>query len=400
MNKTLVIVGAGTGGLAIASSILSCKSSHELDVVIIDPSANHYYQPQWTMVGAGLFPKERTQVLTKTLIPRKAQWVQESVQSIDPAGKTIEFSNAMTMSYDYLIIAAGLNLDWSKITGLEASMGKNGVCSNYSYATVDSTWNAIQSIEQGNAIFTFPPPPIKCAGAPQKIMYLAEHYFRKKSIRNNIDVRYFCAGKSIFAVEKYKVTLDRICEGRRIDTQFNWNLTAVIGESQQAVFTNMDTGETRCEDYDLLHVTPPMSAPKFIKDSGLGNKSGFVSVDAKTLQHEVYPDIFSLGDASSLPTSKTAAAIRAQMPVLKNNFFAHVTGRNLSAEYDGYSSCPLVTGYNSAVLAEFDYQLEPRETFPFNQAKERFSMYFLKKHLMPVLYWKALIRGKRWPTIL
>ena len=157
MNKTLVIVGAGTGGLAIASSILSCISRHELDVVIIDPSANHYYQAQWTMVGAGLFPKERTQGLTKALIPRKAKWIQESVQSIDPAGKTIQLSNAMTTSYDYLIIAAGLNLDWSKITGLEAAMGKNGVCSNYSYATVDSTWNAIQSIEQGNAIFTFPP---------------------------------------------------------------------------------------------------------------------------------------------------------------------------------------------------------------------------------------------------
>ena len=202
-------------------------------------------------------------------------------------------------------------------------------------------------------------------------MYLAEHYFRKKSIRNKIDIKYFCAGKSIFAVTKYKETLDRICEDRHIDTQFNWNLTAVIGESQQAIFTNAETGETRCEKYNLLHVTPPMSAPKFIKDSGLGNESGFVSVDAKTLQHDIYPDIFSLGDASNLPTSKTAAAIRAQVPVLKNNFFSHINRRNLSAEYDGYSSCPLITGYNSAVLAEFDYQLEPRETFPFNQAKER-----------------------------
>jgi sulfide:quinone oxidoreductase len=399
MNKTLVIVGAGTGGLSIAGAISTSKARKRLDIVIIDPSTKHYYQPQWTMVGAGMFPKEKTQKLTKDLIPKNVSWRQESVTSVDPIKKTINLSVTGTMPYDYLIVASGLKLDWDKISGLSAAMGKNGVCSNFSYQTVDATWDAVRSIKKGSAIFTFPPPPIKCAGAPQKVMYLAEHYFRKTSVRREIDVRYFCAGDSIFAVKKYAETLNRICEDRDIDTQFGWNLTEVIGKSNQAVFTNTHTGETRCEKYGLLHVTPPMSAPAFIQDSNIGNDSGFVNVDPRSLQHIIHPDIFSIGDSSSLPTSKTAAAIRAQVPVLKNNFLAHIEGEELDAEYDGYTSCPLVTGYNSLILAEFNYQLEPLETFPFNQAKERLSMYLLKKYLMPILYWKALIRGKRWPNL-
>jgi sulfide:quinone oxidoreductase len=399
MNKTLVIVGAGTGGLSIAGAISTSKARKRLDIVIIDPSTKHYYQPQWTMVGAGMFPKEKTQKLTKDLIPKNVSWRQESVTSVDPIKKTINLSVTGTMPYDYLIVASGLKLDWDKISGLSAAMGKNGVCSNFSYQTVDATWDAVRSIKKGSAIFTFPPPPIKCAGAPQKVMYLAEHYFRKTSVRREIDVRYFCAGDSIFAVKKYAETLNRICEDRDIDTQFGWNLTEVIGKSNQAVFTNTHTGETRCEKYGLLHVTPPMNAPAFIQDSNIGNDSGFVNVDPRSLQHIIHPDIFSIGDSSSLPTSKTAAAIRAQVPVLKNNFLAHIEGEELDAEYDGYTSCPLVTGYNSLILAEFNYQLEPLETFPFNQAKERLSMYLLKKYLMPILYWKALIRGKRWPNL-
>ncbi|MGB1884057.1 MAG: NAD(P)/FAD-dependent oxidoreductase, partial [Gammaproteobacteria bacterium] len=308
--------------------------------------------------------------------------------------------NGNTVSYDYLIVAAGMKLDWGKIEGLEGNLGKHGICSNYSYDSVESTWQNIRGMKSGNALFTFPPPPIKCAGAPQKIMYLAEDHFRRSGVRNQINVRYFCAADGIFAVKKYAKVLNQICVDRDIETNFAWNLAAVDAEARTAIFQNMKSDETRTEPFDMLHVTPPMSAPDFIRNSPLANESGFVDVDKATTRHVRYPNIFSLGDASSLPTSKTAAAIRAQLPVLVENLAAAMAGRDLAASYTGYSSCPLVTGYGRLVLAEFDYDLQPMETFPFDQGKERSSMFLLKKHILPTIYWKGLVAGKRWPAFM
>jgi sulfide:quinone oxidoreductase len=136
-----------------------------------------------------------------------------------------------------------------------------------------------------------------------------------------------------------------------------------------------------------------MSAPDFIKRSPLANEGGWVDVDKRTLQHTKYPNVFSLGDASSLPTSKTAAAIRAQAPILVENLMTVMAGKAPGAIYDGYTSCPIVTDYGKLILAEFDYDKKPCETFPFDQSKERLSMYLLKKHVLPTLYWQGMLKG-------
>jgi sulfide:quinone oxidoreductase len=228
-------------------------------------------------------------------------------------------------------------------------------------------------------------------------MYLAEDHFRRAGVRSQIAVGYRCAADGIFAVKKYAAALNDICVKRNIDTQFACNLVEVDAPAKLATFEQVKTGARHTEKYDLLHVTPPMTAPAFIAASPLANAAGFVEVDKSSLQHVRYPNVFSLGDASSLPTSKTAAAIRSQLPVLVSNLAAAMQQRPLSASYDGYTSCPLVTGYGRLILAEFDYDLNPKETFPFDQAKERLSMYLLKKYVMPHIYWQGLIAGRRWP---
>ena len=163
------------------------------------------------------------------------------------------------------------------------------------------------------------------------------------------------------------------------------------------MFRDTDSGAERVEKYDMIHVAPPMGPPDFIKQSPLADAGGWVEVDKHSLQHTRFPNVFSLGDASSLPTSKTAAAIRSQAPVLVENLLATLAGRAPRAVYDGYTSCPLITGYGRLMLAEFDYDLKPQETFPFDQGKERRSMYLLKKYVLPVMYWQGLIRGRKWP---
>ncbi len=391
-NHDIVIVGAGTAGISVAARLRNLPNPP--DVAIIDPSDKHYYQPLWTLVGAGVFRKEETVREQRDYIPRGATWIRDAVASFDPESSTLTTAGGETIGYQTLIVAAGIQLDWDQIPGLREAIGKNGVCSNYTYDTVDSTWEAIRTFKGGKAIFTFPNSPVKCAGAPQKIMYLAEHAFRRQGVRERSEVIYACSGPRIFGVAKYRETLERIIAERHIQTRFRHNLVAIRAAEKQAVFEQLDTGERVTMDYDMIHVTPPQSAPNFIKQSRLAGPGGWVEVDKYTMQHLRYPNVWSLGDCSSLPTSRTGAAIRKQVPILVENLLAARSGRPLEGRYDGYASCPLITSYGTCVMAEFDYDGNPTETFPFDQSQERTSMYMLKAYGLPRMYWNGMLRGR------
>lgn len=394
----IVIVGGGAGGISTAASLIAAGIK---DIAVVEPSETHYYQPFWTFVGGGVVTAEQSTKPTAAVMPKDATWIKARVEHFDPDNQTVSTDEGQVIGYDYLVVAPGLQIDWNKIAGLPEALGKNGVCSNYRYDTAPITWENIKGFKGGNAVFTFPPPPIKCAGAPQKIMYLAEDHFRKHGIRDRSRVLYYCATPSIFGVAKYANALtEQVVKPRGIETFFKHNLVEIRAEAKEAVFKNLDTGEDVVQPYDMLHVVPPMSAPDFIKQSPLANAAGWVDVSKQTLQHVRYPNIFSLGDASSLPTSKTAAAVRAELPVLTANLLSVMKGGEPVAEYDGYSSCPLITSYGKLILAEFDYDLNPKETFPFDQGKERYSMYLLKRHIIPLIYWDGLLKGKRWPGIM
>ncbi|MBT8491859.1 MAG: NAD(P)/FAD-dependent oxidoreductase [Deltaproteobacteria bacterium] len=386
----IVIVGGGTAGLTVAARLRRADS--KLDVAVIEPSDKHYYQPLWTLVGGGILPKEETERNEGDVMPDGVEWIQDAVEAFDPDGNSLTLKSGGTVEYDYLVVAPGIQIDWHKIKGLEDALGKDGVSSNYDYRYADKTWEFIKGFEGGNAVFTFPTGPIKCAGAPQKIMWLAEHHFEKAGLRDKANVIFASAGDKIFGVQKYRTALEELVEKRRIDTRWKHDLVEIRAASKEAVFKVGDSEEVI--SYDIIHVTPPMSAPDFIKESKLAGEAGWVDVDKFTTQHVRYPNVFSCGDASSLPTSKTGAAVRKEAPVLVSNLLAVKAGKEPTAKYDGYTSCPLVTGYGRLILAEFDYDGNPAETFPFNQAKERWSMYVLKRHLLPPMYWKGMLRGR------
>ncbi len=386
----VVIVGGGTAGISVAARL--CQKN--LDVAIVEPSEKHYYQPLWTLVGGGIVPKEMTERDEKDYIPSNATWIKDSIIEFNPQENYLLTKGGQKISYDFLIVAAGIQIDWHKVKGLPEAIGKEGVCSNYSYQTVDSTWQFIRSFVGGNAIFTQPNTPIKCGGAPQKICYLAEDYFRKNGIRDKANVKFMTATPTIFGSPHYAPTLIKHCEDTGIETKFKYNLTEIRTTSKEAIFNHVETGEELIEHYEMMYVTPPMSAPDFLKQSSLGNEGGWVDVNKETLQHNRYQNIFGLGDSSSLPTSKTGAAIRKQVPVVVENLQKAMKGEKLSAIYDGYTSCPLVTGYDSLIMAEFGYDLKPLETFPIDQNKERYSMYLVKRYLLPQLYWNGMLKGR------
>lgn len=391
-DTQILIVGGGSGGLTAASRLMAELPAPK--VTVIEPAELHYYQPLWTLVGGGVFTKEASARPMVDVIPQGVEWIRDRVMAFEPEHHAVVLASGRRVTYEQLIVAPGIQLDWHKIEGLEGHVGKDGICSNYSYETVDSTWQNLRELKGGVALFTFPNTPIKCAGAPQKIMWLAEHHFRRRGIRDKVEVHYAAPGARIFGVDKYARALEKLVSERDVKTHFRRNLVAVRPKSKEAVFENLDDKSTETIRYDMLHVTPPMSAPDFVKRSPLANAEGWVDVDMYTTQHVRYPDVFSLGDASSMPNSKTGAAIRKQAPVLVENLMAHRAGKPLEARYDGYASCPLVTGYGRLILAEFGYGGKIMETFPFDQSQERYSMYALKAYGLPSLYWHGMLRGR------
>jgi sulfide:quinone oxidoreductase len=302
--------------------------------------------------------------------------------------------SGQSITYDYLVVAPGIQVNWDQVKGLKESIGKDGVCSNYSIESVGSTWEFVRGLKQGVALFTQPSGAVKCGGAPQKICYLADDHFRRAGVRDNIDVVFTLAGPRLFAVDRYREVLEKVAERKGIDVRFKLNLVEVRAAEKKAVYRHTDTNDEVIIEYDMIHVTPPMGPPDFVSQSELAAPDGWVDVDKHSLQHTRFPNIFSLGDAANLPTSKTAAAIRKQAPVLVANLLSQMKQQPMTATYDGYTSCPVVTGYDSLVLAEFDYSGQPDETFPFDQARERFSMLLLKKYGLPALYWHGMLRGR------
>lgn len=392
-HHQIVVIGGGTAGVTVAAQ-LTKGWFHRRDVAIVEPSDKHYYQPLWTLVGAGLAKKEVTERPEASVIPRGATWIRDAVAEFHPERNSLRTRDGRTVTYDWLVVAAGLQINWDKIPGLRAALATPGVCSNYSYATVDSTWKSIREFRGGTALFTNPSGAVKCGGAPQKIMYLADDRFRESGVRDQTKIIYASALPNIFAIDRYRATLEQVVARKSIDCRFRHELVEVRPETREAVFEQLDTLERTTIGYDLLHVTPPMGPPSFIAQGPLADSAGWLDVDATTLRHQRFENVFGLGDCSNLPTSKTGAAIRKQAPVVVRNLLAAIAGRPLIAAYDGYTSCPLVTGIGKLVLAEFDYKKQPDETFPVDQSKERWSMWLLKRYLLPWLYWHGMLKGR------
>lgn len=388
----LLIVGGGSGGCTMAAKL----SKHERDVIIVEPNETHYYQPLFTLIGGGMKTLSQSCRLTKSVLPKNVTWIQDKVKSFNPKDNIVTISNGDTINYDYMLVAMGLQLNYNQVYGLKEALDdeRSGVCTNYSSQYVEKTYEVLQNFSSGNAVFTFPNTPIKCAGAPQKIMYITEDYLRKKGIRDTANIMYKTSTPSIFGVKKYAKKLQQICNRRNISVDTRQNLIKINATQKTATFELLDEpNKTISVEYSMLHVTPPMSSPDILTKSSLSNSTGFLDVDPLTLRHNVHKNIFGIGDCTSCPTSKTAAAVAAQSNVLLKNMINIMNGKNAEEKYDGYTSCPLITGYSKCILAEFDYDLKPIETFPINQGNELRAMFRLKKDALPFIYWNFMLKG-------
>lgn len=396
----VVIVGAGAGGISVAASLKSRKPG--LNVAIIDPADIHYYQPGWTMVGGGIFDPQTTAKTMGSLIPQGVHWIKSAVAAFEPKNNAVILDGCRVVKYDRLVVCPGLKLDWDKVEGLEDTLGRNGVTSNYRYDLAPYTWKLVQQMKEGRAIFTQPPMPIKCAGAPQKAMYLSGDAWFRRGVLKDIDIQFMNAGGVLFGVKDYVPALEEYVEKYDATLNFFHNLISVDGATKTATFqvAKPDTDPTEVTvEFDMMHVCPPQTAPDFVRVSPLSDAAGWVDVDQATLRHKEYENIWSLGDVMNAPNAKTAAAARKQAPTVADNIVADIAGRSAVAQYDGYGSCPLTVERGKIVLAEFGYGGALKPSFPaflLDGTKPTRAAWFLKETLLPPVYWKAMLKGKEW----
>ncbi len=394
----VVVIGGGAAGISTAASILRRRKG--LSIAIVEPRIRHYYQPGWTLVGGGVFKREQTVREMARLIPKSASWVRAACAGFDPERSQIILEDGKRVGYKALVVAPGLKLDWERIDGLRETLGKNGVTSNYAYEMAPYTWELVKALKPGaRALFTQPPMPIKCAGAPQKAMYLACDAWRRRNILADVDVNFHNAGGVLFGVPEYVPALMQYVERYGVHLHFNERLIGVDGAAKSATFevTGADGAlSTRTDPFDMLHVCPPQSSLEFVRDSALANADGWVEVGGETLQHVRYSNVFGVGDAASSPNAKTAAAVRKQAPVAAHNVLRVLDGAAPNAVYNGYGSCPLTVERGKIVLAEFAYGGALDPSFPrwfLDGTKPSRRAWFLKEKLLPDIYFKWMLRG-------
>jgi sulfide:quinone oxidoreductase len=410
-NYPIVIIGGGTAGIMLAAQLR--KKDKTLQIALVEPSDTHWYQPAWTLVGANTYAMEKTKKPMAEMIPKGVNWIREKVVQVNPVENTLDLSNGNSLSYEYLIVAPGLIVDNSLVEGLEEAMDKGSVCSVYT--DPEHTWQVLKNFKGGTALFTLANTPIKCGGAPQKIMYLAEEHFRKAGLAKNTDILFAMPGSVLFGVSPIVESLYEVVDRKNIGLKFGYALEKVEGDKKIAWFKKINNledynpkdiqelkeGERIGIPYDMMHLAPPQRTPDFIYHSSLANASGWLEVDIHTLQHKKFKNIYGLGDVAALPTAKTGAAIRKQVPVVVGQLLSALSGAPKSdKKYNGYSSCPLVTGYGSMLLAEFDYDSkftpdpQLKKMLIFDSHKEHWRLWMLKKYGLPYLYWNKMMKGQ------
>lgn len=396
----VLIVGGGAAGQSVAGSLL--QRNPDLDIAIIEPRQEHYYQPGWTLVGGGVFERRETVRNMSDVMPQQVKWYQAAAHAFEPEQRQVVLEDGERLGYSILVVAPGLALDWEAIPGLKDTLGQNGVTSNYLFDLAPYTWELVQSTRKGKALFTQPPMPIKCAGAPQKAMYLACDHWSRQSRLQDLQVEFCTAGAALFGVADYVPALMQYVEKYGIQLNFQHNLVSVDGSGKTAVFnvTDPEGNTTQIEKaFDMMHVCPPQRAPKFISESPLADAAGWIELNPETLQHSRYGDIFGLGDAGNTPNAKTAAAVRKQAPVVAENILRALKGEAPRAIYDGYGSCPLTVERGKIVLAEFGYGGKLLPSFPEwlvdGKQPSRFS-WMLKEKMLPWIYWNAMLKGHEW----
>jgi sulfide:quinone oxidoreductase len=400
-NAHIVIAGSGLGGVAVANRL-----SRLLDgarITIVDRKEEHNYQPGYTLVATGVWPVDKVSDRNADFQPAGVRWVKDMVVGFEPAANTVVTAGGERIRYDYLVVATGVHLDYTLIEGMDVSaIGTNGLASVYpSPQAAQATWSAMQAFAQkgGRAVMTLPATPLKCAGAPLKMTFMLRDRLAQAGTLDRSSIAFHSALGNVFGV---KVVNDNVLERWKalgIGVQYTHRLASVDIGARRATFATPENERIETP-YDFLHVVPPMRAPDAVKNSELAWKEGpfaaggWLEVDRSTLQHRRFPNVFGIGDINGTPRGKTAATIKKSAPIVAHNLVELIAGRKPDEDFDGYTSCPLITREGSAMLIEFDYEGRLTPSLPMiDPMQDSYMAWLMKYHMLKPAY-MAVLKGR------
>lgn len=405
----IVIIGGGAAGISMASRLKHWLN--EPDITLIDPSDRQFYQPGFTLIASGVYTQDEVWKKQSDCIPGGIKWIKDSVTAVDPVWNQVTTGQSGKIPYDFLVLTPGLQINWEKVEGItHDTLGEGNAHSIYDFEGAQKTWKALQEFSKtgGRGIYTDTYTKHKCGGAPKKICLLTDDYTRRQNTRDKVTLDYFTAAKELYDIPYFTTRLLEIYDERQIPIHTQVRVKGVDTAAKQVHLEKIETkGEEKVytpfvEDYDFLHFTPPMSAPDFVREAGLGWTEGklaadaWVMVDKETLVHKKYPNIVSLGDVAGIPTSKTSAAVRVQVPLAAKNLISLMEGKEPQEKYNGYAACPIVTDYGHVLLCEFDYDKKPATSFPFtmlDMSKEQWMAWILKVYVLKPMYFNGMLNG-------
>lgn len=420
----IVIVGGGAAGCTMANYLTNNLDSPKITIIEPDPQSVRY-QPGQTLIGAGVWTVGAIMKDSADFFPSDAKWIKDSVVEFDPDNNQVKTSKGKSVDYDFMVLATGLQLNYDAIEGLDKDMiGSRGLSSVYFANGATKTWAVMQDFinkaknKEVQGLFTHPNTPIKCGGAPKKMIFLTRSRLLEngEQTRKNATLTFLPNGGKMFGVPEYHEAILNQFKEKDLKYKYKHNLVAIDADAKKATFdhTYSIKGEydkdleeyemiTKSEkvtlDYDFIHITPPQSAPTVVKNSplswqkGTAAKGGWAEVDKSTLQHRRFPNIFAIGDVAGIPMGKTGGSVRQQYPVCGDNLIEVIHGKEPTSKYKGYTVCPLITEIGSVMLLEFDWTAKPTPSFPFDPTKSRWMWWALKVYALRPMYFYGMLKG-------
>ncbi len=402
-NLHIVIAGIGLAGQAATHRLR--KALPNAKITVIDGKKEHYYQPGYTLLATGVWKNAKKVIYDAgKLLPPGVNWIQSPVKAFSPETNTVLTENGESVNYDYLVVATGLRLGYDKIEGFDIdAVGQKGLGSVYASPQVAlKTWDAMEAYGKtgGRAVMTLAPTFMKCAGAPLKMTFLVQDTLQRAGVgADRASIDFFAPGDAIFSVPWVVEDVVRRWSELPVSPQITYKrrLTAVDMDKKVATFHDPD-GTQYQEDYDFLHVVPPMFAPDAVLNSDLsvkeGPQQGWLDVERYTLQHTRYKNVFGVGDVNGTPRGKTAATVKKSVPMVVHNLLQVINGKEPDQSFDGYTSCPLILRRGSAMLVEFDGDGNATPTIPgVNPLKNSYFAWYIEEFMLKPAY-MAVLKGK------
>lgn len=424
----ILIVGGGFAGLSILNKLISLIDNP--DITIIEPNEKVLYQPGYTLIAAGVYEPDDVVYKTSSYIPSKAKWIKAEVTEFHPDENYVVTNKNEKVTYDYMVVATGLKLDFAGIEGFsEDILGQNGIACMYTHDGATKTKKLMEEFCQkgGYGVFTDPGTPIKCGGAPKKILFITDGYARKIGTRDRLKLDFYTGGSKYFGVKEYAKLIEDEYKKKDLGANFKWTLKAIDPSKKVATFNQAIEKTVQELDpifnemvevkkvinesvevpFDFIHATPPMSAPDAVKNSplawqkGSAAKGGWVECDPQTLRHTRYPNVFALGDVAGIPLGKTGGSVRKQYVVAAQNLVDVMSGKEPSKKYGGYTVCPVITNYGEVALLEFDwsdpangvYSGKMAPSLPLDPLKPHWLYWVLKVYMLKPMIMYGMLRG-------